>query len=51
MHAIGNCLLNINKCTEAIEYFKKALQIQKQTSLDVDKDKSVADIMHVIGKF
>ena len=40
----------MNKLTEAKEYLEKALQIKKLISLDVDKDESVAMIMHIIGR-
>ena len=39
----------MNKHTEAMEYLEKALQFDKQISLDVDKDKSVAITMNVVG--
>ena len=50
MHEIGRCLLKMNKLTEAQEYLEKALQIEKQISLDVDKDESVTHTMHAIGR-
>ena len=34
MHEIGRCLCGMNKHTEAMEYLEKALQIEKQISLD-----------------
>ena len=49
MHSIGSCLVSMIKLTEAIQYLEKALQIEVQISLDVDKNESVTITMHSVG--
>ena len=46
---MGRCLMEMNKLSDANEYFKKALDIKQQTSNDFATDNSVAATWVVIG--
>ena len=46
---LGQCLLNMNRATEALEYYNRALKIYEQATLDADIDTSLAATLLGIG--
>ena len=49
LHVIGQCLMQMNKLTDAKGYLEKALEIQQRTSNDLATDNNVATTLHEIG--
>ena len=49
LHNIGNCLLDMNKHDEALEYLQRAMKIKEQVSLNLNADKSFAITLLNIG--
>ena len=52
-YVIGQCLMKMNKLTDAKEYLEKALEIKQRTSNDLatdNNDNNVATTLHVIGQ-
>ena len=50
LHEIGRCLLEMNRATEALEYYNRALKIKEQATLNADIDTSLANTLHEIGQ-
>ena len=47
---LGQCLLNMNQTTEALEYYNRVLKIFEQATLNADIDTSLAHTLHGIGR-
>ena len=50
LHVIGQCLIQMNKLTDAKEYLENALEIKQRSSNDLATDNNVATTLHVIGQ-
>ena len=46
LHEIGECLMEMNKLSDAKEYLEKALEINQRTSNDLTTDERVATVLH-----
>ena len=46
LHNIGECLMKINKPTEAMNHFQKLLEIQKQLSGYPQNDQNLSVTLH-----
>ena len=47
---LGQCLLEMNRATEALEYYNRALKIREQATLNANIDTSLANTLHEIGR-
>ena len=50
LQKIGNCYMEINQFSSALEYFKRSLEIQQEISKGIDSDREVSISLNNIGR-